>query len=398
MSSWVHGSDGSGFDADHLPYGVFDTGGARTIGVRIGGSVLDTAAVLPGQADVLRRPTLNGFLAGGPALWDSVRARITELLVDPAARARVEPHLVPLASVALHLPIAVGDYVDFYASEHHAATLGRMFRPGSEPLLPNWKHLPVGYHGRSGTVVASGTPIRRPHGQSKAAAAAVPEFGVSSRLDIEAEVGFVVGVGSELGRPIPVSAFADHVFGICLVNDWSARDIQPWEYVPLGPFVAKSFATSISHWITPLAALQEARVAPPQRTAPLLPYLADGQPWGLDLALTVRWNDTEVSRPPFRNMYWTGAQMLAHQTVGGASTRPGDLYASGTVSGPDPGTAGSFIELAENGSAPVTLADGRTRTFLEDGDSVTITATAPTAAGFLELGEVSGTVLPALEG
>ena len=292
-------------------------------------------------------------------------------------------------------PIAVGDYVDFYASEHHAAALGRMFRPGSEPLLPNWKHLPVGYHGRAGTVVVSGTPIRRPSGQSKPPDADAPIFGPSSKLDIEAELGFVVGAGSGQGEPIALADFASHVFGVCLVNDWSARDIQPWEYVPLGPFVAKSFATSMSGWITPLAALAAARVRPPQRTHPLLPYLADQEPWGLDLTLQIVWNGTDVGHPPARELYWTGAQMLAQLTVGGASVRPGDLYASGTISGPEPGSAGSFIELTRNGTEPATLVDGSSRTFLADGDTVTITGTALTATGFLTLGEVTGTVLPA---
>jgi fumarylacetoacetase len=300
-----------------------------------------------------------------------------------------------LNDVRLLRPAAVGDYVDFYASEHHAAAIGRMFRPGSEPLLPNWKHLPVGYHGRAGTVVVSGTPIRRPSGQSKPPGADLPVFGPSSKLDIEAELGFVVGVGSEHGEPVAVADFASHVFGVCLVNDWSARDIQPWEYVPLGPFVAKSFATSMSGWITPLAALAAARVDPPPRTHPLLPYLADVEPFGLDIELRIDWNGTDVGHPPARELYWTGAQMLAQLTVGGASVRPGDLYASGTVSGPDPGTAGSFIELTRNGAVPITLADGSSRTFVADGDTVTISGRAPTATGFLTLGEVTGTLLPA---
>jgi fumarylacetoacetase len=295
--------------------------------------------------------------------------------------------------VELRLPFEVGDYVDFYASEHHATNLGRMFRPGSEPLTPNWKHLPIGYHGRSGTVVASGTPIRRPHGQRRAPDEAAPTFGPSRRLDIEAEVGFVIGVPSRLGQPVPVDAFDEHVFGVCLVNDWSARDIQAWEYVPLGPFLGKSFATSVSPWVVPLAALQDARVAPPPRDPPLLPYLRDGKDWGLDIGLEVRLNGQLISRPPAAGLYWTAAQQLAHMTVNGASVRTGDLYASGTVSGPEPDQRGSLIELSWGGSEPIELGDGTTRTFLEDGDTVSISATAPGPDGSrIGFGEVTGKV------
>jgi fumarylacetoacetase len=397
-TSWVRDAAGSGFDVDHLPFGVFaDTSRSHAparVGVRIGNDVLDVGAVTQ-HAQLFGAGTLEPFLAAGPRAWSGVRAELTALLTDPDAAPPVRPHLYPLADVHLLRPITVGDYVDFYASEHHASALGRMFRPGSEPLLPNWKHLPVGYHGRAGTVVVSGTPIRRPSGQSKPPDADSPVFGPSRKLDIEAELGFVVGVGSVQGEPIAVTDFASHVFGVCLVNDWSARDIQPWEYVPLGPFVAKSFATSMSAWITPLAALAAARVEPPPRTHRLLPYLADQDPWGLDLTLQIDWNGMDVGHPPARELYWTGAQMLAQLTVGGASVRPGDLYASGTISGPEPGTAGSFIELTSNGSEPASLADGSSRTFLADGDTVTITGTAPSATGFLTLGEVTGTVMPA---
>ena len=398
VTSWVRGAAGSGFDVDHLPFGVFAGGhpdGRSRVGTRIGRFALDVGAVLPAQARLFDVGTLEPFLAAGSHVWSTVRSELTALLTDPDADPLLRPHLYPLDDVQLLRPVAVGDYVDFYASEHHAAALGRMFRPGSEPLLPNWKHLPVGYHGRAGTVVVSGTPIRRPSGQSKPPNTDTPVFGPSDKLDIEAELGFVVGVGSGQGEPITVADFASHVFGACLINDWSARDIQPWEYVPLGPFVAKSFATSMSGWITPLAALAAARVQPPRRTHPLLPYLADREPWGLDLTLQIDWNGTDVGHPPARELYWTGAQMLAQLTVGGASVRPGDLYASGTISGPGPGSAGSFIELTRNGAEPVTLADGSRRTFLADGDTVTINGTVPTATGFLSLGEVSGTVLAA---
>jgi fumarylacetoacetase len=288
--------------------------------------------------------------------------------------------------------------VDFYASEQHATNLGQLFRPGAEPLMPNWKHLPAGYHGRSGTVVVSGTAVVRPRGQRKAPADDTPTYGPSRRLDIEAEVGFVVGMGSELGQPVGLGEFADHVFGVCLVNDWSARDLQAWEYAPLGPFLGKSFATSVSPWIVPLAALEQARVAPPRRDIPLLPYLADdgAGPWGLDLTLEVRLNGHLVACPPYATMYWTPAQMLAHMTVNGASVRPGDLFASGTVSGRRADQRGSLIELSCGGRDALTLPDGTTRTFLEDGDEVTISASAPGPDGVrIGFGEVTGRILPA---
>jgi fumarylacetoacetase len=348
-------------------------------------------------ADALATGSLDALMARGRRTWDALRARLQDLLADPAARADVEPLLLPRDGLTLHLPFQVADYVDFYSSRHHAENLGRLFRPGSPPLTPNWTHLPIGYHGRAGTVAVSGTPVVRPNGQRKAPSDDAPTFGPSQRLDIEAEVGFVVGTPSALGTPVPVSAFADHVFGVCLVNDWSARDLQSWEYVPLGPFLGKSFLTSVSPWVVPLAALEAARVDPPARDVPLLPYLDDaGQRWGLDLTLEVRLNGELVSCPPFGLMYWTPAQQLAHLTVNGASLRTGDLFASGTVSGPERDQRGSLIELSEGGAQPLRLADGSTRTFLEDGDVVSITATAPgTGGGRIALGEVIGRIEPA---
>ncbi len=372
------------YGVHNLPYGVFSVGrGRRRIGVRVRDDVLDLDAaeaadlVLAGGA--LRRPVLNDFLALGRTHWDAVRCRIAELLTAG------DGDLVPLADVELHLPFAVGDYVDFYSSEHHAANVGRILRPGQPPLLPNWRHLPIGYHGRAGTVVVSGTPIVRPHGQRPG-----PTFGPTQRLDIEAEVGFVVGVPSQLGEPVPAGRFRDHVFGVVLVNDWSARDIQAWEYQPLGPFLGKSFATSVAPWIVPLDALDAAWVEAPEQDPPVLPYLSDGGR-ALDLRLAVDWNGTRVSEPPFSSMYWTPAQQLAHLTVNGASIRTGDLYASGTVSGPEREQVGSFLELCADG--PVELADGSARTFLLDGDTVTISATAPGPGGTtIGLGEVTGTI------
>ncbi|MEV4627878.1 fumarylacetoacetase [Micromonospora sp. NPDC049523] len=398
--SWVEGAAGSPYDVHNLPYGVFVRGdeAVRRIGVRIGEFVLDLdgaeAAGLILAGGALREPSLNGFMALGHAQWGTVRQRIVELLTGTEHRAAVAPLLVPLAEVSLVLPFEVGDYVDFYSSEQHASNVGQIFRPGEPPLLPNWKHLPIGYHGRAGTVVVSGTPIVRPCGQRSTPDG--PVYGPSIRLDIEAEVGFVVGLPSALGDRVPVEDFAEYVFGVVLLNDWSARDLQNWEYRPLGPFLGKSFATSISPWVVPLDALAHAWVPAPEQNPPVLDYLRDDPHLGLDLRLTVDWNGSRVSEPPFAGMYWTPAQQLAHLTVNGASVRSGDLYASGTVSGERRNQVGSFLELSWGGSEPSTLADGSTRTFLEDGDTVTITATAPGPDGRpLALGEVTGTVSPA---
>ena len=374
------------FGHTNLPYGVFSAPGTSPrVGVRVADSVVDLTIV----DDVFAAPSLNPFMAQGRARWVEVRDRILDLVSGEIPDEAVHP----IDTVTLHMPFQVADYVDFYASEHHASALGRIFRPGTAPLNPNWKHLPVGYHGRAGTVVLSGTDIIRPTGQRKGETA--PEFGPSRRLDIEAEVGFVVGVPSPLGTPVSVDDFEEHVFGVVLVNDWSARDIQAWEYVPLGPFLGKSFATSISPWVVPLLALEAARVATPPQDPEPLPYLREKNPWGLDLALEISWNGQVVSRPPYREMYWSPAQMFAHMTVNGSSSRTGDLYASGTVSGPGKDERGAFIELTWGGAEPVTV-NGEPRTFLEDGDEVTISATAPGPDGTrLGFGEVSGRVLPA---
>ena len=380
-------------------YGVFSRGGGdRRVGVATGGNVLDAGAVAAELgapfAPLLAGPVLNPFLAAGRAAWTEVRATVAEWLAAPSELVRT--HLHPVAEVALHLPVEIADYVDFYSCEHHARNVGAIFRPGQEPLPPNWKHLPIGYHGRAGTVVVSGTDVVRPRGQRKPPGAA-PTFGPSQRLDFEAEVGFVVGTPSALGEPVTVAEFADHVFGVVLLNDWSARDLQAWETVPLGPFLGKSFATSVSPWVVPLDALAAARVAPPPRDPPPLDYLADGdEAWGLNLALEVRLNGHVVSRPPFASMYWTAPQQLAHLTVNGASLRTGDLYGSGTVSGPAADQRGSLLELSWNGTAPLSLPDGSTRTFLADGDEVVITASAPGPDGTrVDLGSVAGRILPA---
>ncbi len=356
----------TGFGLDNLPYGVFARAGEEPrVGVRFEDSVVEVSA----------DTSLNGLMARGPAAWAETRASVRAKIESGAAET------IPLDEVELRLPFEVADYVDFYSSLEHATNMGRMFRPGAEPLLPNWRRLPVGYHGRAGTVVVSGTPVVRPRGQTKAPDAAEPAFGPSRRLDVELELGFVVGVPSRLGEPVPADAFADHVFGVVLVNDWSARDLQAWEYQPLGPFLGKSFATSVSAWVTPLAALEPFRVqGPPQDPEPL-PYLAVSVPWNLDVDLEIEVNGETVSRTNARGLYWSLAQQLAHATSNGARLRTGDLMASGTISGPEPGSEGSLIERWSN-----------TR-FLEDGDEVVLRGSA--GGGTVALGEVRGRILPA---
>jgi fumarylacetoacetase len=373
----------NGFGLDHLPYGVFTTdGSAPRVGVRYADAVFDVAGLRP----ELDRPSLNDFMALGPEAWAETRAEITELAASDALRS------FPVEEVALLLPFEVGDYVDFYASIEHASNVGRIFRPDQEPLLPNWRHLPVGYHGRGGTVVVSGTPVVRPCGQRKAPAEQSPTYGPSRRLDIEAELGFVVGAGSELGSRIGVDEFDAHVFGVVGLNDWSARDIQAWEYVPLGPFLGKSFATTVAAWVTPLAALEAAWCDLPGQDPEPLDYLRGQAARGLDIAVEVVLNGEVVSRPPYRAMYWSAAQMLAHLTVNGASTRTGDLFASGTVSGVGPATRGSFLELSWGGKEP--FAGGHT--FLEDGDEVVLRYSAPGTGGSrITLGEAVGRIEPA---
>lgn len=340
-----------------LAYGVVRPVGAEPrVCARVDGRVVD----LSGLGAEFARPSLNAFMALGRQAWGEAAAEI---------RTYDGPEGVgePL------LPFDVADYVDFYSSLAHATNLGRLFRPDSEALLPNWRHLPVGYHGRAGTVVVSGTPIRRPRGQRKAREAVDPVFGPSTQLDIELEIGFVVGSASRLGEPVAVDQALDHVFGLVLVNDWSARDIQAWEYIPLGPFLGKSFATSISAWVVPLDELEPLRTALPPQVPEPVGYL-HAEPWAYDLDLEVALNDAVVSRTSARHLYWSVEQQVAHLTVNGASLRTGDLLASGTISGPEPGSRGSLIELSWNGTKPIELADGSTRTFVDDGDEVVLRA------------------------
>jgi fumarylacetoacetase len=406
MGSWVEGADGSGFGLENLPYGAVSRGGgpARPA-VRIG----DQALILEALAEVgmlgdlppgvLAGPVLNPFLELGRPAWSATRARVTELLREDAPeREAAAAALVPLSEVETRLPIAIGDYVDFYSSIEHASNVGRIFRPDAEPLLPNWRHLPVGYHGRASSVVTSGTPVRRPQGQlPPPEPGGAPRFGPSERLDIELELGFVTGPGNALGTSIPTSAAREHVFGFVLVNDWSARDIQRWEYVPLGPFLGKSFATSISPWIVPLEALEPYRVPAPAQDPEPLPYLRTDEDWALDVALEIAiapegGEETVVSRTNASGLYWTAPQQLAHATVNGTNVRPGDLYASGTISGADPDTRGSLLELTWGGRDPLPLTGGGERRFLEDGDEVVLRGTC----GPISLGEVRGRILPSV--
>jgi fumarylacetoacetase len=330
----------------------------------------DEAVDLSGLGGVFASGSLNPLMAQGPAAW---REAIE------AASAHDGPR-VPVSEAGLLLPFEVADYVDFYSSLEHASNLGRLFRPDQEPLLPNWRWLPVAYHGRAGSVVVSGTDVVRPRGQRKAPDEDAPTFGPSRRLDFELELGFVVGLPSTPGERVPVAAFADHVFGVVLVDDWSARDIQAWEYVPLGPNLGKSFQTSISAWVTPLALLEDARVEAPTQDPPPLPHLAGGRDWALDVALEVELNGEPLSRGNARTLYWTLPQQLAHATSNGAALRTGDLMASGTISGSEAGSEGSMIELF------------RGERFLEDGDEIVLRGRA---ANGVELGEVRARVLPA---
>jgi fumarylacetoacetase len=377
LTSWVDVPDDGDFPIQNLPFGVFSTTGRPEprVGVAIGEHILDLQAVQQaGLLDARFRfvESLHDVL-GRPVDARAIRTRVAGLLTEGNGELSAVPDrgLVPQAAATMHLPFTIGDYVDFYSSKEHATNLGKLFRPGDPPLLPNWRHLPIGYHGRASTIVVSGTPIVRPHGQRKPAEGP-PVFGPSIRLDIELEVGFFTGPGSRLGHSIPIDQAERHIAGIVLVNDWSARDIQAWEYRPLGPFLGKSFATSISPWVVTTDALAPYRVpAPPQAPEPL-PHLRIEPNLGLDLHLEVELNGSVVIRTNFSGLYWTMAQQLAHVSSNGTAIRTGDLYASGTVSGPTRESAGSFLERTWNGEHPMRLYDGSTRTFLEDGDTVVL--------------------------
>ncbi|TPE61137.1 fumarylacetoacetase [Sandaracinobacter neustonicus] len=413
---WVKGADGhESFPVQNLPLGLFSDGdsGPRA-GVAIGNFVLDLgglidAGLLP-ELDMLSdllRERLNELLALGAETRRALRHALFALLTDARHRDAVAPFLVPMAHADMHMPCDVGDYTDFYAGIHHAMRVGKLFRPDA-PLLPNYRHVPIGYHGRASSVVLSGTPVKRPQGQLPGADG--PRFGPSERLDLELELGVWIGPGNELGAPVPIAEAAEHIAGFCLLNDWSARDVQTWEYQPLGPFLAKNFLTSISPWIiTPeaLAPFRE-RAYPRGADEPTpLPYLMDADDQahgGLKLELGV-WLQTRAMRqaglPETRlsgggsqALYWTVQQMLAHHTVNGCNLMPGDLFGTGTISGEADGSEGSLLELTQGGKAPITLPSGETRTFLQDGDRLRISAVAR-ADGFASIGfgECVGEVL-----
>jgi fumarylacetoacetase len=362
-----------------------------------------------GERSVFASPSLNAFMAAGKESWDQVRHAISGLLREDAPRLRDDrplraEALVPAEEAELCFPVEVGDYTDFYSSREHATNVGAMFRGRENALMPNWLHLPVAYHGRSSSLVLSGAAIRRPRGQTKPDDAEAPRFGPSRLLDFELEVGFFVGPGNRLGEPVPIERAEEHIFGLVLVNDWSARDIQKWEYQPLGPFLAKNFATTISPWVVPLAALEPFRCAgPPQDPAPLS-YLRIAGDRAFDIHLDV-FLQTEamgsphrITRSNFKYLYWNMCQQLAHHTAGGCNLRPGDLLASGTISGPSPDSLGSLLELTSSGKEPLRLPNGETRAFLQDGDMLILRGWCERGGLRVGLGEARGTILPAPAG
>lgn len=416
LRSFVPVAADSDFPIQNLPFGIFSTAAnsAPRAGVAIGDMVLDLSVLQ--QAGLLQevgeqvwsQTTLNAFIARGKESWRACRQTISTLLRhdnprlrdDAALRARA---LMPMHSVTLHLPVQVTGYTDFYSSKEHATNVGMMFRDPANALLPNWLHLPVGYNGRASSVVVSGTAIHRPMGQLKPPGTEQPIFAACAKLDFELETAFIVGADTALGERVSVARAEELMFGMVLLNDWSARDIQQWEYVPLGPFNAKTFATSISPWIVTMEALAPFRVAGPEQVPPPLPYLQQSGARGVDIALEVRLQPaaateaTTICRTNYRGMYWSMAQQLAHHTVSGCNLRVGDLMGSGTISGTTPDAYGSLLELSWNGQRPLTLADGSTRrSFIEDGDTVTLCGWCQGPGYRIGFGEVSGVVLAPL--
>jgi fumarylacetoacetase len=411
LKSWVESANDpqSDFPIQNLPFGVFRRKGTKEAprgGAAIGEEIFDLAGV-----GLKTGPNLNPLAAAGRRAWRQLRKVLSLALSDPKKAKRFSKYLVPMKQAELFLPVAVGDYSDFYTGIYHAHAIGRMFRPDA-PLLPNYKWVPIGYHGRASSVVVSGTSVQRPNGQTRAPEAAAPAFGPCRHLDYEVELGFVIGPGNRLGKPVPIGRALEHVLGVVLLNDWSARDIQAWEYQPLGPFLAKSFATTISPWIVTLEALEPFRCPAFPRTGEdprPLPYLADEadrRAGGYDIGTQMYLSSAKMraaqvppallSRCTFRDSYWTLAQLVAHQTSNGCNLQPGDLLGSGTISGPTPDGAGSMMELTLGGKNPVHLPGGETRTFIENGDEVIqrgrCEAEGAVAIGF---GEAAGVVQPA---
>jgi fumarylacetoacetase len=415
MKSWVESANRAGcdFPLQNLPYGVFsrDDEPARCA-TAIGDQVLDLAALdAAGLIDAggnFARPALNDFMALGPERWAAIRARLTALLAsdgEPALQedaALRERALLPMAAAKLHLPIKVSGYTDFYAGKNHSFNVGSLFRGAVNALPPNWFSMPIAYNGRASTVVVSGTPIHRPLGQIKPAGEELPVFSPCRRLDIELEIGAVVGVPSVMGQPLTVAQADKMIFGYVLLNDWSARDIQIWEYQPLGPFQAKAFATSISPWIVTKAALEPFRAATPLRERPLLPYLHEPGPMLYDIELEVLVQPeqaeapTSISRTNYNVMYYSSPQLLAHHAIGGCKMETGDLLGSGTISGLTKDSLGSLLEMTAGGKDPITLATGETRTFIEDGDTYTLTGWAQGDGYRIGFGECVGKILPAV--
>lgn len=418
LTSFVDVHPESHFPIQNIPFGIFChvQSCMPRVGTRIGDYVLDlgaistaglfTGPILSKHGEVFCRPALNGFMALGRPAWQEARQAIQTLLSadNPTLRDNAElcsRALIDAHNVEMLLPAAIGDYTDFYSSRQHAFNVGTMFRGPENALMENWLHLPVAYHGRASSVIISGQDIHRPAGQTKADDADRPTFGPSRLLDFELEMGFFTGPGNPLGQPIPVHEAQEHIFGLVLVNDWSARDIQKWEYRPLGPFLAKNFATSISPWVVTLDALEPFRVEGPQQEPEPLLYLKSAGRWWYDIALEVQLQAADMAQPAvisrsnFRHLYWNMAQQLAHHTITGCNTRPGDLLASGTISGPTPDTYGSMLELTWRGTKPITLPNGETRKFLADGDRVTLTGYAQGDGYRIGFGKVTTRILPA---
>ncbi|MCP9482927.1 fumarylacetoacetase [Shimia sp. CNT1-13L.2] len=411
MKSWVASANDANhpFPLNNLPYGVFSTAGTEErCGVAIGDMILDMAAaeeaglVSISEIPVFDAPYWNDLMDMGQDAWSELRARLTEILAEGSAdQATAEAFLVPMADATLHMPIAVSEYTDFYAGRQHAANMGAILR-GSPDLPANWLHIPIGYNGRASSVVISGTDIHRPNGQRKAPDAEMPSFGPSMRLDIELEMGAIVGTASDFGQPITVDQADDMIFGYVLLNDWSARDIQGWEYQPLGPFQGKAFGTSISPWIVTAAALEEFRAPTPEREKELLPYL-DGSKDGLydiDLEVLMQPEGAEtasvVAKTNYNRMYYSAAEQLCHHAIGGCGMNVGDLLGSGTISGPNKGEYGSLMEVSWAGREPFTLDTGETRTFIEDGDTLTLRGNARGDGYTIGFGDCTGKILPSV--
>ncbi|GGG54624.1 fumarylacetoacetase [Croceivirga lutea] len=394
--------ENSDFSIHNIPFGIFSTKNrSKRAGVAIGEHILDLAevhklGVFNFEAEVLNRADLNDFIALGKSVTSEVRTNIQHWLQDDNSPLANKSELfVKQAEAQMHLPVCIGDYTDFYSSIEHATNVGKMFRDPENALLPNWKHIPVGYHGRASSIVVSGKAIHRPKGQTLPKNSSEPVFGPSQRLDFELEMGFVVGKNTNMGDTISTNQANDYIFGLVLFNDWSARDIQKWEYVPLGPFLAKNFASSISPWIVTLDALEPFKVAGPKQEPKVLPYLAYEGEKNYDINLEVAINDTKVCQSNFKYMYWNMAQQLAHHTVNGCNVHIGDMMASGTISGKNENSYGSMLELAWMGTKPVQLNDGTERKFINDGDTVTMTGYAEKDGKRVGFGEVSTKVLPA---